>query len=119
MPLSSNLSWVCGARNPTFGVPGRGHVEASLPPVVSPHSAVLMADARRVRAERRVALVAHVTQTVPAGNGAPHRSPSSMANAAIGPVAHEQQGSLLSPSVHAPEFDSHGKTGFKDIWKHK
>ena len=30
MPLSLNLSWVCGARNPTFGAPGRGMSKVGL-----------------------------------------------------------------------------------------
>ena len=62
-------------------------------------SSVLMAGARRVHAERQAALTAHVAQTVPAGNGAPRRSPSHVANDATGPVIHEQQDLLLPPSM--------------------
>lgn len=58
-----------------------------------------MADARRVRAESRATLTACITQTAPAGDGAPRRSPSPVANTATGPTAHEQQASPLQSSV--------------------
>ena len=57
-----------------------------------------MADARRVRAERRSALATRVAQTVLVG-GRPRRSPSPAANAATGPAGNEQQASSLHPSV--------------------
>nr|XP_020170878.1 atherin-like [Aegilops tauschii subsp. strangulata] len=57
-----------------------------------------MADARRARGERRATLAARIAQTAPAG-GPPRRSPSSAANAAIGPAGHEQQASSLHPSM--------------------
>ena len=56
---------------------------------------VPMADARRVRAERRAAHAARVAQTAPPGDGNPRRSPSPAADAATGPVIHEQQDSSL------------------------
>nr|XP_020187639.1 transcriptional regulatory protein AlgP-like [Aegilops tauschii subsp. strangulata] len=58
-----------------------------------------MANARRVRAERRAVLAVRVAQTAPTGDGAPRRSPSPAANAATGPAAHEQQASSMQPSV--------------------
>ena len=58
-----------------------------------------MADAHRARAERRAALAARVTQIAATGDGCPCRPPSLVANAAIGPVGHEQQASSLHPFV--------------------
>nr|XP_020146628.1 atherin-like [Aegilops tauschii subsp. strangulata] len=55
-----------------------------------------MANAGRVRAERRAARVAQMALV---GNGAPRRSVSPAANAATDPMAHEQQDSLLPHSV--------------------
>ncbi|KAE8793456.1 hypothetical protein D1007_31944 [Hordeum vulgare] len=56
-----------------------------------------MADARRARAERRATRVA---QTAPGGPAGPRRSPSPMANIAMGPVAQEQQGSSQPATEH-------------------
>ncbi|KAE8780165.1 hypothetical protein D1007_46719 [Hordeum vulgare] len=54
-----------------------------------------MADARRVRAERRAACIA---QTAPVGAVGARRSPSPMVNAATGPEARQQQGSSQPPT---------------------
>ena len=53
-----------------------------------------MADARRVRAERRASCIA---QTVPVGRGVHRHSASSADNAAIDPASHEQQDSSMNP----------------------
>ncbi|KAE8772849.1 hypothetical protein D1007_55110 [Hordeum vulgare] len=49
-----------------------------------------MADARRVRAERRATCIA---QTAPFGSSGVRRSPSPVVNAATGPEGQEQHGS--------------------------
>ena len=55
-----------------------------------------MVDTRRACAARRAT---NVAQTAPAGNGAPLRPNSPVANAATDPAVHEQQDSSLSLSV--------------------
>ena len=55
-----------------------------------------MVDTRQARVARRAA---NVAQTAPAGNGAPLRPNSPVANAATDPAVHEQQDSSLSLSV--------------------
>ncbi|KAE8794736.1 hypothetical protein D1007_30509 [Hordeum vulgare] len=54
-----------------------------------------MADAHRVRAERRAT---HIAQTAHVGAAGARWSPSPMVNAATGPEAQEQQGSSQPPT---------------------
>ncbi|KAE8783155.1 hypothetical protein D1007_43418 [Hordeum vulgare] len=56
-----------------------------------------MANARRVRAERRTT---HIAQTGPVGAAGTRQSPSPVVNVATGLEAQEQQGSSQPPTEH-------------------
>ena len=64
-PQCLNLEGFAGTRDPTFGAPGRGTPELPFCRFASNCSVVSMADARRVRAERRATLATRIAQTAP------------------------------------------------------